>query len=79
MIKVPDNLPDEAQEAMENTESMYTRQIDSITQLVTYAEHLEKIVKFLTNFDKVPTPNDILKLADGVLSYDPFEQLVFFY
>ena len=64
---------------MENTDSMYTRQIDSINQLVEYAEHLEKIIKFLTNFDKVPMPNDILKTADDVLSYDPFEQLVSFY
>ena len=70
---MPDSLLDNSQVGMENVESMYTRQIDGINELVGFAEQMEAIIEFITKFDGFTTPGDILHTADEVLTYDPYE------
>ena len=70
---MPDSLLDNSQVGMENAESMFTRQIDGINELVAFAEQMEAIIEFITKFDGFTTPGDILHTADEVLAYDPYE------
>ena len=50
---------------------MFTRHIDNVNELVAYAERFEEVIQFLTKFDGLTTAEDILQLADKVLTYNP--------
>ena len=73
-FQVPDDLCERSQNAKENCESMFTRHISNVNELVAYAERFEQVIQFLTKFDGLTTAKDILQLADEVLTYDPNEK-----